>query len=154
MYRRPRLSACRYARYAIGVLLDSDGDKICQGLKAGDAQHCVHTPTRNRKLHHHERPNVFSGNYISLSTPHLGVRGCVSLWQTFVGELLFPTSKQMLLQVSKVNAAAAHPSVNLARWFAGHGSSRLAHRPPFAQDDGSHEQVHDRSFSVQDESNG
>jgi hypothetical protein len=61
-----------YARYAIGVLLDSGGECLCQGLKAG--------------------------NYISLSTPHLGVRGCVSIWQTFVGELLFPTSKQMLLQ--------------------------------------------------------
>jgi hypothetical protein len=44
-----------YARYAIGVLLDNDGERLCQGLKP-----C---------------------NYISLSTPHLGVRGCVSLWQ-------------------------------------------------------------------------
>ena len=68
--------------------------------------------------------STHAGNYISLSTPHLGVRGSVSVWlvryilivtfyllfhtivQTFIGELLFPTSKQMMLQVLSQRCSA------------------------------------------------
>jgi hypothetical protein len=55
---------------------------------------------------------------VSLSTPHLGVRGCVSLWQAFVGELLFPTSRQMLMQVDRQGSSRVLPLLILDNYDA------------------------------------
>lgn len=87
--------------------------------------------------------------------------------QTFIGELLFPTSKQMMLQVPSQRAPTPLSALcprNVSSVFlmqppsltrvAGHWAAGPAYRAAAAQDDGARQQVHDGAGTVQVESHG
>ena len=96
--------------------------------------------------------------------------------QTFIGELLFPTSKQMMLQVPSQRTPTPLSALcprNVSSVFlmqppsltrvalmqlppltrvAGHWAAGPAYRAAAAQDDGARQQVHDGAGTVQVES--